>query len=132
MRRSAVEKVFPCASVISDSVPPPPRLSCRRKLSAPRLGNSKRSTSPLQIPRKCSLTRDAVTSRTSSGYHSSRKAINPTLAVSPLSPERACASVLSRTFNPSLCPLWLHLRLDDLNLRGDFALRNRSEERRVG
>src|SRR6185503_7025816 len=67
IRKSAVEKVFPCASVISESVPPPPRLSCRRKLSAPRFGNSKRSTSPLQIPRKCSFTRDAVTSRASSG-----------------------------------------------------------------
>src|SRR5262249_5474545 len=46
----AVEKVLPCASVISESVPPPPRLSCRRKFSAPRFGNSNRSTSPLQIP----------------------------------------------------------------------------------
>src|ERR1043165_1723494 len=46
IRSNAVEKVFPCASVINDKVPPPPRLSCNRKLSAPRFGNSNRSTSP--------------------------------------------------------------------------------------
>ncbi len=46
MRRSAVEKVLPCASVIKESVPPPSRLSCKRKLSTPRFGNSKRSTAP--------------------------------------------------------------------------------------
>src|ERR1051325_1540371 len=67
IRSNAVENVLPCASVINESVPPPPRLSCRRKLSALRLGSSNRSTSPLQIPRKCSLTRAAVTSRTSRG-----------------------------------------------------------------
>src|SRR6266852_1662613 len=64
---SAVENVLPCASVISDNVPPPPRLSCKRKLSAPRFGSSNRSTCPLQIPLKCSFTRAAVTSRTNNG-----------------------------------------------------------------
>src|SRR6266850_5249568 len=54
---NAVEKVFPCASVIKDNVPPPPRLSCKRKFNAPRFGNSNLSTSPLQMPLKCCLTR---------------------------------------------------------------------------
>src|SRR5205807_10062360 len=64
---NAVENVLPCASVIKESVPPPPRLSCKRKFRAPRLGNSNRSTLPLQMPVKCLLTRSAVTSRTSKG-----------------------------------------------------------------
>src|SRR5437868_2326248 len=64
---SAVENVFPCASVIKDTVPPPSRLSCRRKFNAPRFGSSNLSTSPLTIPLKCSLTRASVTSRTSNG-----------------------------------------------------------------
>src|SRR5438067_8884382 len=67
IRSSAVEKVFPCASVISDRVPPPPRLSCKRKFSAPRFGSSNRSTSPWEMPVKCFLTRSAVTSRLNSG-----------------------------------------------------------------
>src|SRR6267142_3265698 len=64
---NAVEKVFPCASVIKDNVPPPPRLSCKRKFNAPRFGNSNLSTSPLHMPLKCCLTRSAVTSRTRRG-----------------------------------------------------------------
>src|ERR1043166_6885234 len=93
--RSAVEKVLPCASVIRESVPPPPKLSCRRKLSAPMFGSSKRSTAPLQMARKWSLTRSPATSRASRGENSGRSAMSPTLAVSPLSPERACASLSS-------------------------------------
>src|SRR5690606_3100596 len=54
---------FPWASVTSDAVPPPPSESWSRKLSASRLGTSKRSTSPLQIAAKCAFTRSAVTSR---------------------------------------------------------------------
>ena len=38
---------FPCASVLSESVPPPSSAPCSRKLSALRLGSSKRSTPPV-------------------------------------------------------------------------------------
>src|SRR5215213_5561510 len=95
IRSNAVENVFPCASVINDNVPPPPRLSCSKKFNAPIFGNSNLSTSPRQMPLKCCLTRSAVTSRTRIGYSSSLKAINPTFAVSPLSPERAWANFVS-------------------------------------
>jgi hypothetical protein len=50
-RSIAVESVLPCASVFSDTVPPPPSALCSRKLSASRFGSSKRSTSPWQMPR---------------------------------------------------------------------------------
>src|SRR2546423_8257391 len=40
MRRSAVEYTFPCASVLSDSVPPPSSAPWSRKLSALRFGSS--------------------------------------------------------------------------------------------
>src|SRR3954464_12595495 len=39
IRSSAVEKTFPCASVLRESVPPPSRAPCKRKLSALRLGS---------------------------------------------------------------------------------------------
>ena len=57
-RSSAVENTLPCASVLSESVPPPSSAPCSRKLSAPRFGSSKRSTSPVMSPSKCS--RDAL------------------------------------------------------------------------
>src|ERR1041385_7089686 len=41
------------------------------------------------MPLKCCFTRSAVTSRTRIGYASSRNAINPTFAVSPLSHARS-------------------------------------------
>src|SRR5690606_29315818 len=40
MRSMAVERVFPCASVFSETVPPPPSELWSRKLSACRLGSS--------------------------------------------------------------------------------------------
>ena len=46
-----VENTFPCASVLSDRVPPPSRAPCRRKFSAHRFGSSKRSTEPVISPR---------------------------------------------------------------------------------
>ena len=46
MRSSAVENTLPCASVLSDSVPPPSSAPCSRKLSALRFGSSNRSTPP--------------------------------------------------------------------------------------
>ena len=46
IRSSAVEKTLPCASVLSESVPPPSSAPCSRKFSALRFGSSKRSTSP--------------------------------------------------------------------------------------
>src|SRR5690348_13677566 len=55
--RSAAPKVLPCASVRSETVPPPPRAPCNRKFSAPRLGSSKRSTGPSTKSPKCALTR---------------------------------------------------------------------------
>src|SRR5436305_7739252 len=61
IRNSAVEKTFPCASVLRESVPPPSSAPCKRKLSALRLGSSYRSTSPVITPRKCSATRSRVT-----------------------------------------------------------------------
>src|SRR5690606_34055189 len=67
MRSSAVENVLPCASVISETVPPPSSASCNRKFSAYRLGSSYRSTSPFTIEPKCCFTRSAVTSSASSG-----------------------------------------------------------------
>src|SRR4051812_45888979 len=97
IRNSAVEKTFPCASVLRESVPPPSSAPCKRKLSALRLGISYRSTSPVITPRKCSRTRSRVTYFSSSGYHSGRRAMTPTFAVSPLSPERACATSTSCT-----------------------------------
>ncbi len=56
MRSIALERVFPCASFFSETVPPPPRLLWSRKLSASRLGSSNRSTGPKQMPSKCFLT----------------------------------------------------------------------------
>src|SRR5690606_34470427 len=67
MRSIAVEKVLPCASVMSGTVPPPSSAPCNRKLSALRFGSSYRSTSPLIISAKCSRTRSAVRSFSSSG-----------------------------------------------------------------
>src|SRR6266542_5061428 len=83
-------------------VPPPSRASCSRKLSALRLGSANRSTR-LTIPRKCRATLAAVTSFSSSGYNSGSSAIKPTLALLPLSPERAWASQRSwrRTGGPA-------------------------------
>ena len=94
----AVEKTLPCASVLSDNVPPPSSAPCRRKLSACRLGSSNRSTSPVITPEKCCATRSRVNDSVMSGYQSGRSAMTPTLAVSPLSPDRACAMSTSRTF----------------------------------
>src|SRR6185437_14164725 len=56
-----------------------------------------RSTGPEMRPAKCSATRSRVRSRSSTGYHSGRRAITPTFAVSPLSPDRAWAMSRSRT-----------------------------------
>src|SRR5512135_3060596 len=96
-------------------VPPPSSASCRRKLSAPRLGSSKRSTR-LTMPRKCRATRATVTVRASSGYSSGSSAMSPTLAVLPLSPERACASHRSCTSTTPFSPLTPHLsRRQDLH-----------------
>src|SRR2546425_7313646 len=67
MRRSAVEKTLPCASVFREIVPPPSSAPCSRKFSAERLGSSKRSTLPVIMPLKCRATRAAVTCFTSSG-----------------------------------------------------------------
>src|SRR6185503_12523799 len=52
IRSSAVENTFPCASVLSEIVPPPSSAPCSRKFSAWRLGSSKRSTGPLIMPLK--------------------------------------------------------------------------------
>src|SRR3954469_6954486 len=106
IRNSAVEYTLPCASVLSDNVPPPSSAPCSRKLSAFRFGSSKRSTSPSIIPRKCSATRSTVTLCVRSSYHSGLRAMTPTLAVSPLSPERACARSTSCAFTrrPRLKP----------------------------
>ena len=54
---SAAPKVLPWASVRSETVPPPPRARCSRKLSAPRLGSSKRSTGPSTSPAEVPLRR---------------------------------------------------------------------------
>ncbi len=67
IRRRAVLKVLPWASCFKVMVPPPPSASCSKKFKAPKLGNSNRSTFPLQIPAKCSLTRSAVTFSTRRG-----------------------------------------------------------------
>src|SRR5262249_39820678 len=56
---SAVEYTLPWASVFNEIVPPPSSASWRRKLSACRLGSSKRST-PLTMPLKCFATRATV------------------------------------------------------------------------
>src|SRR5262245_34432125 len=40
----AVEYTFPCASVLSEMVPPPSSAPCNRKLRALRLGRTNRST----------------------------------------------------------------------------------------
>src|SRR5688572_16499113 len=91
IRRRAVENTLPCASVFSESVPPPSSAPWRRKFSAFRLGSSKRTTGPSISPSKWRATASRVTCFSISGYHSGRSAINPTLAVSPLSPDLACA-----------------------------------------
>src|SRR5690349_21886067 len=66
IRKSAVEYTFPCASVLSEMVPPPSSAPCRRKLSAFKFGSSNLST-PLTMPLKCRATRGAVTSRSRIG-----------------------------------------------------------------
>src|SRR6185437_473361 len=67
MRSRAVENTFPCASVLSEMVPPPSSAPCNRKLSAFRFGSSKRSTDPVITPLKWRRTRAAVTSFTRTG-----------------------------------------------------------------
>src|SRR5256885_7331497 len=69
IRNRAVENTFPCASVFSEMVPPPSSAPCSRKLSAYRLGSSKRSTGPEITPLKCRATRAAVTCFTRRAYN---------------------------------------------------------------
>src|SRR5687767_11762493 len=64
---SAVEKTLPCASVLSESVPPPSSAPCRRKLSAFRFGSSNRTTGPSIAPAKWAATRSFVTCRSRMG-----------------------------------------------------------------
>src|SRR4029077_19972293 len=96
-RNSAVENTFPWASVLSEMVPPPSNAPCSRKFNARKFGSSNRSTGPVTIPLKWRGTRAAGTCFTRIGEYSVLRAIRPTFAVSPLSPDRAWASSSSRT-----------------------------------
>ena len=58
MRSIALElSVFPCASFFSDTVPPPPRLLWRRKLSAQQIRELEPLDRPKAMPSKCFFTR---------------------------------------------------------------------------
>src|SRR5699024_2146814 len=88
MRSRCEAWVFPCASSLSDTVPPPPKLSYSTKLNAPIFGNSYRSTFHLQIVFIYSFTTSAVSFSFKKGYTSGCRAIIPTLLWFPLSPLR--------------------------------------------